>query len=315
MTEKKEENKTRKEGMGIHLIKLDIDGTITGFDGVDDFETLNPKVERVIRLLSKDGHIVCLSTGRNFHAALPIYKQAGLSTYLSTYNGAYITNPSHSNSAVTMTFISNKIVKDILNENIIRKNLLNVLIDRDDLQILATGDDAHYKKVFFRGNPYLKNSYSQTLDLLGERNALQVILEFPNEIVLINSVFAVLRKYRNAIGFYVEKKLKAEKVGDKILVPDSRYTTIRIHNRYASKGKGAEIIGSYYNISLENTLAFGNEVNDIEIFRTVGKGIVTAGTDCAHYLRTLAYDVTSHEHKINSDGVAEFLINYFGYKV
>ena len=312
MVELEKENKIRK-GLGVHLIKLDIDGTITGFDGFDDFETLNPNVEKIIRLLSKDGHIICLSTGRNFLSALPIYKKAGLNTYISCYNGAYIVNPSCSDSTTMITFISNQIVRSILNEEIIRDNLLNVLIDRDDLKILASSEDDHYEKIFFRGNSYLKGNLSQLLDLLGEKNALQMVLEFPKDDNLVNNIFTVLRKYRNSISFYIEKKLKKEKPEDRVLVPDLRYVTIRIRNRYASKARGAEIIASHYNISLEDTLAFGNEVNDIEVIRTVGKGIVTA--DSAHYLRMLAYDITNCEHKINSDGVAEYLTNYFGYKV
>ena len=34
-----------------------------------------------------------------------------------------------------------------------------------------------------------------------------------------------------------------------------------------------------YNISLHNVIAFGNDVNDIELVHSVGKGVVTADSN------------------------------------
>jgi hydroxymethylpyrimidine pyrophosphatase-like HAD family hydrolase len=62
---------------------------------------------------------------------------------------------------------------------------------------------------------------------------------------------------------------------------------------------------------LSHTIAFGNDVNDIELMRTVGKGIVTADSDT--HLKSYAYGITDHG-VLNSDGVARFLANYFGIK-
>src|SRR5438874_11574225 len=117
---------TKKE---IHLIKLDIDGTSTN----PDFSTLNQKLKKVLQKLIKRGHKICFTTGRNYLSALPFYQEVGLDTFLVTYNGAYINNPSDKNGEVVMVNpIMNKVVKDILNEPIIKQNLRNVLIDKVD---------------------------------------------------------------------------------------------------------------------------------------------------------------------------------------
>src|SRR2546421_2889066 len=111
----------------IHLIKLDIDGTSTN----PDFSTLNQKLKVVLQKLKERGHKICFTTGRNYLSALPFYKEVGLDTFLVTYNGAYINNPSDKSNKEVVVFhsIKNEIVKDILNEPIIKKNIHNVLID------------------------------------------------------------------------------------------------------------------------------------------------------------------------------------------
>src|SRR4051812_15328758 len=104
-----------------HLIKLDIDGTSTNAD----FSTLNQNLKKVLQKLKERGHKICFTTGRNYLSALPFYKEVGLDTYLVTYNGGYINNPSDQNNqkAAVSNPIKNEIVKNILSEPIIKKNL------------------------------------------------------------------------------------------------------------------------------------------------------------------------------------------------
>jgi len=59
---------------------------------------------------------------------------------------------------------------------------------------------------------------------------------------------------------------------------------------------------------LSHTIAFGNDVNDIELMHTVGKGIATADSD--NYLKAYAYGITDFG-VLNSDGVAQFLTKHF----
>uniref|UniRef100_A0A915NGF6 Haloacid dehalogenase-like hydrolase n=1 Tax=Meloidogyne floridensis TaxID=298350 RepID=A0A915NGF6_9BILA len=219
-----ENNKEIKINNNPFLIKLDIDGTIT------------------------DGHIVCLSTGRNFLSAMIIYKEAKLNSYLSCYNGS------------------------------------------DDLEIFTTSEDDHYKTLFLRNHEYNKlSSIEEGIKTLSDSNVICFIIEFKNESSLINN--------KNNKGVFI--------------VDDDRLT-IRIRNKNADKAKGAEIIASHYNIPFERIIAFGNETNDIEIISSVGYGIVTY--DSSIYLKSIAYDVIDNTHKLNSDGVANFLMNFFGYK-
>jgi len=293
---------TKKE---IHLIKLDIDGTSTN----PDFSTLNQKLKKVLQKLKEQGHKICFTTGRNYLSALPFYQEVGLDTFLVTYNGAYINNPSKNNAEeLVLNPIANQTVKDILNEPIIKQNLHNALIDKIDRKTISTSDDIYYEEIFFNGNPYTKGE--NILQLLGEQDALQLVLEFSNKEEMLNNILMLLRsKYSASITFYFGSKLKAKTPGDKVLVPDPEKTIIKIRNKFASKGMGAEWVASYYNIPLSHTIAFGNDVNDIELMHMVGKGIATADSD--NYLKAYAYGITDFG-VLNSDGVAQFLTKHFG---
>ncbi|CAG8770551.1 13940_t:CDS:2, partial [Ambispora leptoticha] len=108
-------------------------------------------------------------------------------------------------------------------------------------------------------------------------------------------------EYGAAIDFYFGSKLKAKKAGDKVLVPDPKSIIIKIRSKFASKGMAAEWLSSYYNIPFSNTIAFGNDINDVELIRTVGKGIAMA--DSIHYLKAYAHGITDFG-LLNSDGVA-----------
>ena len=287
-----------------HLIKLDIDGTSTN----PDFSTLNQKLKTVLQKLKEQGHKICFTTGRNYLSALPFYQEVGLDTFLVTYNGAYINNPSKNNAEeLVLNPIANQTIKSLLNEPIIKQNLHNVLVDRIDRTTISTSDDIYYQEIFFNGNPYVKGE--NILQLLEEQDALQLVLEFFRKEEMINNILMLLRsKYSASVTFYFGSKLKAKSPGDKVLIPDPEKTIIKIRNKFASKGMGAEWVASYYSIPLSHTIAFGNDVNDIELMHTVGKGIATADSD--NYLKAYAYGITDFG-VLNSDGVAQFLTKHF----
>lgn len=219
-----------------HLIKLDIDGTSTN----PDFSTLNQKLKKVLQKLKEQGHKICFTTGRNYLSALPFYQEVDLDTFLVTYNGAYINNPSKNNAEeLVLNPIANQTIKSILNEPIIKQNLHNVLIDKIDRTTISTSDDIYYEEIFFNGNPYTKGE--NVLQLLGEQDALQLVLEFSKNDEIFNKILMLLRsKYSASVTFYSGSKLKTRSPGDKVLVPDPEKTIIKIRNKFASKGMGAE---------------------------------------------------------------------------
>jgi hydroxymethylpyrimidine pyrophosphatase-like HAD family hydrolase len=134
-----------------HLIVVDLDGTLLN----KDFSTLNQENKKVLQELQKKGHKICIATGRNYLSALPFYKEIGLDTFLITYNGAYINNPLKTEIPSITIPISNLTIRDILSEDVIKENLLNVMVDSTDKQSISSSNDIYYQEIFFNNNPYI----------------------------------------------------------------------------------------------------------------------------------------------------------------
>lgn len=296
------EKKEKHFSLDKHLIVVDLDGTI-----LPDFTNVDQVAAQVLRKLMAQGHKVAIATGRNYLSALPIYQEIGLDTFLITYNGAYINHPHRpTEPSLAAITIANSVVKSILNEEIIKKNLLNVLVDTSERVTISTSDDIYYQEVFFNGNPYIKG---EVLTQLGEKDVLQLVLEFPNQEDLINQIIRDLRKkYKSSITFYCGEKLKAKEGRGNILEPDHEKLIIKMRNINANKGEATKLIAGYYNISLtHHTIAFGNDINDIEMMNKVGIGVAVANS--ANNLKAYVHDIT--EFASHRGGVAEYLKKFF----
>jgi 5-amino-6-(5-phospho-D-ribitylamino)uracil phosphatase len=72
---------------------------------------------------------------------------------------------------------------------------------------------------------------------------------------------------------------------------------INITNKLVSKGFAANILAQYYNVDIRDVIAFGDEMNDLELLQNVGYGIAMKnGND---NLKTNARGIT---HLTNDEG-------------
>lgn len=122
-----------------HLIIIDLDGTTLN----KDYKTFNDLNKKIIKHLSEEGHIVCIATGKNYLSAIPFYKELGLNTYLATYNGAHISNPSDSKKVKFFAPISNDVVRTIINDIKVSSNLKEYLIDTVDNETVSTSENVY----------------------------------------------------------------------------------------------------------------------------------------------------------------------------
>ncbi|CAG8670938.1 23669_t:CDS:1, partial [Racocetra persica] len=184
--------------------------------------------------------------------------------------------------------LANETVKRILNEKIIKENLLNVLIDSADKETISTGEDIYYQEIFFNGNTY--HATNDALQHLGDRDCLQLVLEFKNDKEKIDSIRSFLgENYKASVDYYSGKKLKAEKEGDKILVPDPEKVIFKIRSSKADKAEAVAKLAAYYNIDESRIIAFGNDVNDIKMIENVGWGVAMSNgnDDLKPYARSI----------------------------
>ncbi|RHZ37519.1 HAD-IIB family hydrolase [endosymbiont GvMRE of Glomus versiforme] len=296
------------------LILIDLDGTTLD----KDFRTFNELNHKVFTYLHQLGHKVCIVTGRNYLSALPYYEKLGLNTLMATYNGAYINNPKKEKlkkgtEIININHISNGIVRGIMQEKVVKENLLNSLVDNVDREIICTEDkDIYWHEVWFNMNKFTHTN--DILKSLEKKNALQLILEFENEEKKLNEIIATLRKkYHVSVFFDVVNKLKKDPKNSKspTLVPDPKRIVIRIRSAGANKGIAVNTLSHHYGIPMEDIIAFGDSENDIEMIRDTtdrgGWGVAMANAET--YLKTLGRDIT--EKKNYEGGVGDYLIKYF----
>lgn len=80
-------------------------------------------------------------------------------------------------------------------------------------------------------------------------------------------------------------------------------TMINITNKLVSKGFTANILAQYYNVDIRDIIAFGDEMNDLELLQNVGYGIAMKNGN--NNLKTNARGIT---HLTNDEGgVGDYL--------
>jgi HAD superfamily hydrolase (TIGR01484 family) len=123
----KMDNRFQREDDKHYLIVTDLDGTLLRTDN-----TISKYSENVIKKIAAKGHIVCIATGRPIRAAIQYYKQLGLESLLSNYNGSYISNPSDSLFTPLNLGFSNAILRKIFFNKKIAKLAKNILVENTE---------------------------------------------------------------------------------------------------------------------------------------------------------------------------------------
>ena len=90
-----------------------------------------------------------------------------------------------------------------------------------------------------------------------------------------------------------------------VVFPHNLFTSsipnnIEINDMKANKGSGLKFLAQYLNIPLENTLAFGDGLNDLSMIKNAGIG-AAMGNSCKEILDIADFVTTDCDH----DGVAE----------
>jgi hypothetical protein len=104
------------------------------------------------------------------------------------------------------------------------------------------------------------------------------------------------------------EKLKAV-LGDKYDVTYSADVLVEVSPITDNKGEALKFIANYYGIPMEQTVAVGDNLNDLSMILAAGVGV--AVSNAAQPLKSMADYVTK---LTNDDGAIAEVIEKFGYK-
>lgn len=140
-----------------------------------------------------------------------------------------------------------------------------------------------------------------------------VMTIFKNESCYIRTDFADFEaKPADKLYAFVYNEKELEEI--KKILPESLYMKISrdgmimIMHRDASKMRALEHLTSYYGFRLDETAAFGDDVNDMDVIETVGWGIAVG--NAVPELKAVADEVCGTNEE---DGVARWIEEYIFY--
>lgn len=282
----------------MRLIASDLDGTLLNSNHEISEENI-----KAIKNAQKKGIEVVISTGRGYFDVLEILKKAQLSTYVISDNGASI----HSNEGKLISSISmdktdiEKIIKwlndskfyyevftdkaiycpeyarKILTEEIKEFKSTNPTVDVADLQKSA------------------EMQYSQTGFVFKEN--YQEILDCEEEFYSILGFSFDEKKRKTGVNYFSELK--------HLSIVSSANHNFEILNKKASKGNALENLSNLLNIPLDQTVAIGDNYNDVSMLQKAKLGV--AMENAPEDVKNIANLITNSN---DNHGVAKIINQY-----
>lgn len=253
------------------IFLIDSDDTLKNSDGKISIQN-KKAITQIID--NNDYAIIC--TARPRYHALEIMNEALASNYIISSNGGEIFDVKH-----------NKIIKSYYVHN----SVINYLIKKCfqfDIRLVLSSDTIDYVTK-------------------GIRNDSQILLSPCNYFSQLNNIKI---KTCMIIDSNISKVLKLKKellsrndiciINEKSIDDPYFEEWFCIGNKKANKGNALRIISNYLKVPVYNTIAIGNDYNDVSMFKACNISFAV-GNACEEIKKIVKYTVASN----NQDGVAE----------
>ena len=242
----------KEEKMGKKLIFLDIDGTLTRAGSNEPPASALEAVRRA----QKKGHYVFLCTGRNYAMLSPLL-QFGFDGAIAS-SGGYI-------------FCGDKVIYDCPMTEAQRKTVMEVFYKNGVFRTIECKDGSYTDegfKIFLRENA----KQGANSELLRWREQIEHDLNIlPMKQYRGQDVYKLVFM-SSSLEQLEEPKRVLQGNFDFCIQDADGYGMINgeLVNRKFNKGKGIERVCEYLNLSVNDTIGFGDSMNDREMLETVG---------------------------------------------
>ncbi|WP_058868157.1 Cof-type HAD-IIB family hydrolase [Chloracidobacterium thermophilum] len=271
------------------LLAVDLDGTLLGPDSKLTLRTRRA-MERAIQEYAVD---VVIATGRRFHSARPIARDAGLTTPLVTHNGA--------------------LVKDIETAAVHHYQPLDVTVARELLAVgkafgadtIALDDPEGDGRILTDGvserNAALRYYLEINRQYVHQVDDLRVFVKDPVTQVMFCGPCAAMQ----SLAQVLERDLATEA---RLLVttyPHNDMTILDLMHPSCSKATGIAYVASQLGVAREEILAVGDNYNDLDMLHYAGRGILMGNAEPE--LKAMGFELTAPN---TEDGVAQVIETY-----
>lgn len=253
----------------IKLIATDIDGTILG----EDFE-FKPSVKNCIKRLQEKGIKVVLVTGRMHCATEKIAAELSIKTPIISYQGGLIKEICENQKVLYSCNLNSEKAKKLIEWA--KFNNVHINLYMDDVLYVEKDDETIKRYTKARFIDYKVCPF----DSLEIRN--------------VNKILAIDYSNPEKVTGWINKL--SEKYPDLYIVKSTPYFC-EIAEKKATKGYAVEFLQNLWEIKKEETLAIGDQDNDIELLKSAGTKIAMG--NASESLKACANYITEH---VDNDG-------------
>ncbi|AIA29756.1 COF family HAD hydrolase protein [Mycoplasmopsis californica] len=270
------------------MFAIDLDGTLLSSSAKG---TIHPIAKEAIERAKREGHIVCLITGRPWLSTKPIYHELGLDTVVTNYNGSQIHNPSDENFIPSIKYLNLNEMLYILGDPKVKDEITNVAIEGPGWVLIQKRDD-DLERVF---------GFAQNRKFVVGVDLNKIPLSPTGIIFDVKETTDCeeLREYlRSRYGDLGEFSYWSKGEG---LTPVFDITNVSVN-----KGRVISLLSRYYDIPLENIVVFGDGHNDVPMFKVAKVSVAMKNSkDPVKMQATVRLEYT------NAEGGVGYYINRF----
>lgn len=259
--------------INMKLIFIDSDGTLKKNDG-----TISERVKKAIIENKKNGNKIIICTARPRYQTLKVMNDVNADSIVISSNGTEI-------------YESNN--EKIIFNSFIDRNLIIKLVEyaySKDIRLILTMEDYDYVTKEIRNPSQRLLNHDNYKNELSECDVKQCMF--------IDKKCGEIYKIRDILSKN-DKLHIIDEINENSTYEEKWFC---VANSESSKGNALTIVSKYLNVPIENTIAIGNDKNDISMFEAAGLSVAVA--NASDYIKNKVDFITLSN---DEDGVAIFL--------
>lgn len=286
------------------IVAIDLDGTL-----LNSFGEITPKTKEVLKMAINRGVQVVLASGRPISAIENIANEIGSKEYLISGNGALVYDIQKSEVVYDKFLAKDQVLKivDICEENSIYCNVYTeteVIAKSLNYNVLFYHKENAKKVEGKRTNINIVSNMRKYIEELSDESRFLKMTVCDPSRMIFNGI---IRKLRNidTIDVLDVSHMSRKTIKDGTDNVQIEYYYTEITNKNVNKWSAIEYLLELQNISSEEVMAIGDNVNDKEMIENAGLGVVMGNS--SPQMKEIADVVVSDN---NSDGIVEAIEKY-----